>query len=62
MAFKNIAVGPPTVRLVGPKIAHFKGFWYLAWANMGQIRLKIALNYLFEHPKWSRNNFGKNHF
>ena len=23
----------------------------LAWANMGQIQLKVALNHLFEHPK-----------
>ena len=30
--------------------------------NMGQRWLKIALNHLFEHPKWSGNNFGKNHF
>ena len=66
MAFKHSTFPPdpppPPVRTAGPKIAHFKGFWELAWANMHQIRLKIALNHLFEHPQWSRNNFGKNHF
>ena len=41
---------------VGPKVAYFKGFWDLAWDNVGQILLKIALDHLFEHPKWSRNN------
>ena len=43
----------------------FQGFWELAQANMGQKWLKMALDHLFEHPKWSRNNFGKiffNHF
>ena len=30
----------------GPKIAHFKAFWELAWANMGERWLKIALNHL----------------
>ena len=40
--------------------AHFKGFWDVAWATMGQQWLEIALNHLFEHPKWSRNKFGKN--
>ena len=43
-------------------LAHFKGFWDFAWANMGQIRLKIALNHLFEHPEWSRSNFRKKIF
>ena len=47
------------MHIVGPKIAPFQGSLGLAWASMGQIQLKIALNHLFEHPKWSRNNFGK---
>ena len=29
---------------------------------MGQLRLKIASNHLFEHPKWSRNNFEEKSF
>ena len=51
----------PLCCIVNPKIAHFKGFFGLAWAHAGPRWLKIALNHLFEHPKWSRNNFGKNH-
>ena len=52
----------PLARIGRPKTAHFKAFWELAWANMGQKWLKIALGHLFEDPKWSRNNFGKNCF
>ena len=63
MAFKHSTSPPDSpLRIVGPKIAHFKGCWELAWANMGQIWLKLALDHLFELPKWSKNNFGKNHF
>ena len=54
MAFKHSAFPPdppPPLHIVSPKNAHFKGFWKLAWVNMGQIWLKIALNHLFEHPK-----------
>ena len=56
---------PPRASLYGnvsSSMAHFKGFWDFAWANIGQKWLKIALNHLFEHPEWSRNNFGQNHF
>ena len=60
MAFKHGTLPPePAIRIVGPKNAYFKVFWEFAWANMGQIWLKVALNHLVEHPKWSRNNFGK---
>ena len=63
VAFKHSTFppGPPSVRILndGPQVAHFKGSWDLAWANMGQIRLKIALDNLFEHPRRSRNGFGK---
>ena len=44
---------------VSPKIAHSKAFLELAWAHVGPRWLKIALNYLFEHPKRSKNNLGK---
>ena len=37
----------PTPRIVGHKIAPFKGFGELAWANMGQTWLEIAFNHLF---------------
>ena len=50
---------PPRTPLcctVSPKIAHFKAFWELAWANRVQLWLKIAFNHLFENPKWSQNN------
>ena len=50
---------PPSYCNVNPKIAHLQAFWELAWAKMGQKWVKIALNHLFEHPKWCRNNFGK---
>ena len=40
-------------------MAHFQGFWELAWANMRHKWLKIAVNHLFEHPKWSGNSLGK---
>ena len=54
MAFKHGTFPPsPDVRIIGPKIAHSKGFWELAWANMDQIWVKIALDHLFEHPKRS---------
>ena len=43
-------------------IAHFKAFWELAWASMGQRWLKMALNHLFEHQKWLTNNVRKNRF
>ena len=52
----------PSARTAGPKIAHIKVFWELAWASMRQIWLKIALNHLFEHPKWHRKNFTKKSF
>ena len=59
MTFKNntFPPDPPPICIIGPNIAHFKAFWELAWANMGQIWVKIALDHLFELPKWSRNNF-----
>ena len=31
-------------------------------AQMRQQGLKMAQTHLFEHPKWSRNNFGNNDF
>ena len=48
-------------RLILPiSLAHFKAFWELAWANMGQIWLKMALNHLFEHRKWGcKGNAGE---
>ena len=45
---------------IGPlRDASKRCFGELAWANMGQIWLKITLNHLFEHPNIK---FGKNHF
>ena len=32
-----------------PEIAHFMAFWELAWCDMGQRWLRMALNHLFEH-------------
>ena len=52
----------PLNRNVSPKIALYKPFWEIAWANMRQKWVKISLNHLFEHLKWCRNNFGKNLF
>ena len=42
--------------IAGPKIAYCKGFGELAWATHKRF------NHVFEHPKWSWNNFGKNCF
>ena len=32
------------------------------WPKTRHHGLKMAQKHLFEHPKWSRNKFGKNHF
>ena len=53
---------PPPDAPSNAKIAHLKGFWELASANTGFRWLKIASDQLFEHPKWSRNNFEKKSF
>ena len=58
----TVAAGNRCCCGVNPKIADFKALWELACANMGQRWLKMALNHLFEHRKWSTSNFGKNHF
>ena len=41
----------PPLHTAGAEIAHFKGFGELAFTNMRQIQLKIALDHLFEHPE-----------
>ena len=45
MAFKSSPFPrtPLPVCTASPKIAHFKGFGELAWANVGQIRLKLLV-------------------
>ena len=50
---------PPPCTLQVLKLHISNVFCDLACANVGPIWLKIALNHLFEHPKWSRNDFGK---
>ena len=40
----------------------FKAFWDFPWPKTRHHGLKMAQKHLFEHPRWSRNNFGKNHF
>ena len=45
-----------------PKRPIFKAFWVFPWPKTRPHRLKRAKKQLFEHPKWSRNNFEKNHF
>ena len=41
----------------------FKAFWDFPWPKTCHHGLKTGYEYLFEHPKWSTNNFGKkNHF
>ena len=39
----------------------FKAFWDFPWPKTRHQSLKTGQKHLFEHPKWSRNNFGKNH-
>ena len=45
-----------------PKRPIFKAFWDFPWPIMHHHGLKMAQKHLFEHHKWSRNNFGKNDF
>ena len=45
--------------IFGPK-ALFKAFWDFPCAKTRHHGLKMGEKYLFGHPKWSRNNFGKN--
>ena len=52
----------PFLTIVGPKRPIFKAFWDFPWPKTRHHGLKTALKHLFEHPKWSRNNFGKNLF
>ena len=40
----------------------FKAFWDFPWPKTRPHRLKAAKKHLFEHTKWSGNNFGKNLF
>ena len=47
---------------ISPKIVEFKASFQLARAHVGPTWLKMALNHSFEHPKWCRNTFKKNHF
>ena len=42
--------------------AHFQGLLDLCSVITGQHGLKTGQKHLFEHPKWSRNKFGKNNF
>ena len=50
-------------RGVGAHCAVFGAFWgFFPWPKTRHHGLKMAQKHLFEHPKWSRNNFGKNQF
>ena len=40
----------------------FKAFWDLPWPKTRPHGLKTSEKHLFEHPKWSRNNFETNDF
>ena len=48
--------------LLVPKRPIFKAFWDFPWPKTRHHGLKMAPKHLFEHPKWSRNNFGKKNF
>ena len=37
----------------------FKAFWDFPWPKTRRHGLKTGSKHLFEHPSWSRNNFGK---
>ena len=45
-----------------PKRPVFKAFWEFPWPKSRHQGLKTGQKHLFEHPKWSRNNFGKKDF
>ena len=56
---------PPGHRRAGllvPKLPIPRFFLEFSWASMSQEWLKTALNHLFGHSKWSRNNYGRNSF
>ena len=46
----------------GSKRPNFKAFWDFLWPKLRHHGLKTCYKRLFEHPKLSRNNFGKNDF
>ena len=57
-------LGSPLVKLVSqprlvPKYSIFKELGHLPRAKPRHHGLKTGQNHLFEDPKWSRNNFGK---
>ena len=46
----------------GSKPPIFKAFWDFLWPKTRHHGLKTGQKHLLEHPKWSRNNFGKMYF
>ena len=52
----------PFLTLFVPQKTHFQGFLELWSVITGHHGLKTGQKHLFEHPKWSRNKFGKNDF
>ena len=48
--------------LLVPKKPIFKSFWEFWRVKTRHHGLKTRQKHLFEHPKWSRNKFGKNDF
>ena len=51
----------PFLTHIGPKTAHFQGILGFSLGKVFHHRLKMGYQHLFEHPGWSRKNFGKNH-
>ena len=41
---------------------YIKAFWDFPWPKTRHHGLKTGQKHVFEHPKWSGNNFGKNDF
>ena len=48
--------------IFGLETAHFQGILGFLRPKTRHHGLKTGQKHFFEHPKWSRNNFEKNHF
>ena len=48
--------------IFGVEMAHFQGILVFSLAQNAPPRAQNGQKYVFEHPRWSRNKFEKNHF
>ena len=62
ITFRKTRFSPIFEPFLVPKRPIFKAFLYVPWPKTRHHGLKTGQKHLFEHPKWSRNNFEKNPF